>query len=112
MALDMGSRTSPMVALVLEGLAAGTFIYVGATEIAVDEYETTAEECDDKHGAVAVKAVKDVEVAPAPGGAAAGTAHTHRVHAPPGRNARLAIFSAYLFGCLVVLLASLAPHAD
>jgi len=106
--IGVGSRTNPMVALVLEGLAAGTFIYIGATEIAVDEYETTAEECDETHGYIKVaKAVKDVEVA-----AVGAAAHTHRVHGPPDRWARLKLFAAYLVGCLVILLAALAPHAD
>jgi hypothetical protein len=41
-----------------------------------------------------------------------GAAHTHRVHAPPGRLARLGAFSAYAFGCFVILLTNLAPHAD
>jgi len=33
----------------LEGLAAGTFIYVGATEVSSDEFETTAAACRDTH---------------------------------------------------------------
>lgn len=94
----------PVAKLVLEGLAAGTFIYVGATEISTDEFETTARACDTSHGAVgkAAKYARDEE----------GGDHTHRVHAPPGRVARLMAFSAYAAGCVVILLTNLAPHAD
>jgi hypothetical protein len=41
-----------------------------------------------------------------------GGDHTHRVHAPPGRMARLGAFTAYASGCFVILLSNLAPHAD
>ena len=57
-----------------------------------------------RHYIKVVKA-KDIETA-------AATAHTHRVHGPPDGSRRVALFGAYLFGCLVILLASLAPHAD
>ena len=50
------------------------------------------------------------------GGDEEGGDHTHRVHAPPGRMARLGAFtayaSAYASGCLVILLSNLEPHAD
>ena len=109
-AIGIGVGTSsPMAALILEGLAAGTFIYVGAAEISTDEFETTARACDEAHTQLLTKnksSVNDEEGGGKDGG------HTHRVHAPPGRVARFAAFSAYAFGCLVILLSNLAPHAD
>ena len=94
----------PVAKLILEGLAAGTFIYVGATEITTDEFEMTAKACDMSHSseAKAAKHALDEE----------GGNHTHRVHEAPGRIARLMAFSAYAAGCVVIMLTNLAPHAD
>ena len=78
--------------LVLEGLAAGTFIYIGATEIATDEFETSSKDCAyDADGK---------------------GAHSHRVHAAPDRAKRITHFAAYVFGVFVILMSNLAPHAD
>ena len=90
----------PVLRLILEGLAAGTFIYVGATEITTDEFEMIARSCQTLHGS-APKVAIDVE----------DGHHTHRVHGAPGRMARLTAFSAYAAGCLVIMLSNLAPHA-
>jgi len=94
----------PVVKLILEGLAAGTFIYVGATEITTDEFEMTARACDMSHSseARAARHALDEE----------GGNHTHLVHEAPGRIARLMAFSAYAAGCVVIMLTNLAPHAD
>ena len=78
--------------LVLEGLAAGTFIYIGATEIATDEFETSSKDCAyDADGK---------------------GAHSHRVHAAPDQAKRITHFAAYVFGVFVILMSNLAPHAD
>lgn len=105
--IGVGS-SSPLAALILEGLAAGTFIYVGATEISTDEFETTARACDMAHSDRKKGAMAGDEE----GAGGAGGDHTHRVHAPPGRLARLGAFTAYAMGCVVILLTNLAPHAD
>ncbi|EEH54992.1 zinc permease family [Micromonas pusilla CCMP1545] len=89
--------TSAVARLVLEGLAAGTFIYIGATEVTADEFEMTARACSKLHSGAA---------------AGAATVHTHKTHEVPGMAARLVAFGAYAFGCLVILLANLAPHYD
>ena len=85
--------SSPTASLVLEGLAAGSFIYVGTTEIATDEFETSAEACGDKHG------VQSVHIA-----------HSHRVHEAPDRKTRLKKFFAYAAGVGTILLAGFATH--
>jgi len=87
--------SSPTASLILEGLAAGSFIYVGATEIATDEFETSAEACGDKHGLQAEH-----------------IAHSHRVHQAPDRKNRLKKFFAYAAGVGTILLAGLATHDD
>jgi zinc transporter 1/2/3 len=101
---------SAIVKLVLEGLAAGTFIYVGATEITADEFETAARACSTSH---------DASLAPLAGHNHSKVpmdeeknAHTHRVHAAPGRMARMGAFTAYAVGVAVILLSNLAPHAE
>eukprot|EP00227_Mantoniella_beaufortii_P020819 CAMPEP_0197600084 /NCGR_PEP_ID=MMETSP1326-20131121/32618_1 /TAXON_ID=1155430 /ORGANISM="Genus nov. species nov., Strain RCC2288" /LENGTH=510 /DNA_ID=CAMNT_0043167139 /DNA_START=220 /DNA_END=1752 /DNA_ORIENTATION=- len=98
--------TSPISALVLEGLAAGTFIYIGATEIMSDEFETSSEKCEDPHKAVKSKNADEEQ------GSKQGGNHSHRVHSPPGRSKRLSLFTAYLFGCTIILLTNLTPHYD
>jgi len=98
-AIGIGVGTAdPVVKLILEGLAAGTFIYIGATEITADEFETAARACEISHGKTDEEKTTH--------------AHTHRVHAAPGRAARLGAFSAYALGVAVILLANLAPHAE
>ena len=92
---------SPIAKLVLEGLGAGTFIYIGATEISADEFETTARACDKLHG-VGRKTEKDAEAA----------VHTHRTHEAPSRPARLLAFSAYVAGVFIIFMSNLASHAD
>jgi solute carrier family 39 (zinc transporter), member 1/2/3 len=92
--IGIGS-SSPMAALIIEGLAAGSFIYVGATEIATDEFETSAKACGDKHGLQAEH-----------------IAHSHRVHQAPDRKTRLKKFFAYAAGVGTILLAGLATHED
>jgi len=88
--------SSPVASLVLEGLAAGSFIYVGATEITTDEFETSVVKCDDQHGMQADAQIR----------------HTHRVHEAPQRATRMQKFLAYCTGVGVILLAGLAPHVD
>ena len=61
--------TSAVARLVLEGLAAGTFIYIGATEVTADEFEMTARACSKLHSGAA---------------AGAATVHTHKTHEVPG----------------------------
>ena len=88
--------SSPVASLILEGLAAGSFIYVGATEIATDEFETSTEKCDDVHGMDAGSRVS----------------HTHRVHEAPKMPVRMQKFLAYTAGVGVILLAGLATHDE
>jgi len=76
-------------------MAAGSFIYVGTTEIATDEFETSAEACGDKHGS---------QTEP--------ISHSHRVHQAPSRKIRLKKFFAYAAGVGTILLAGLATHED
>ena len=109
--IAVGSSSS-MAALILEGLAAGTFIYIGATEISSDEFETTARACDKSHNSVGEGGGKKNKLAGFVDEEGGNSTHSHRVHAPPSRVARLAAFAAYAFGCLVILLSNLAPHAD
>ena len=87
--------SSPTASLVLEGLAAGSFIYVGATEITTDEFETSAEACGNTHGS---------QTEP--------ISHSHRVHQAPSRKIRLKKFFAYTAGVGTILLAGLAAHDD
>ena len=84
--------SSPVASLILEGLAAGSFIYVGATEIATDEFETSTEKCNEVHGMNA-----DAQVS-----------HTHRVHEAPKLSVRMQKFFAYALGVGVILLAGLS----
>ena len=98
-----GGATS-ITKLVLEGLGAGTFIYIGATEISSDEFEMTARACDEMHGGPPGAIKPDAEKA--------GHTHTHHSHEPPSRSARLLAFSAYGAGVFVILMSNLAPHAD
>jgi zinc transporter 1/2/3 len=88
--------SSPIASLILEGLAAGSFIYVGATEIATDEFETSTEKCNDVHGMNAGSQVS----------------HTHRVHEAPKMSVRMQKFLAYTAGVGVILLAGLATHDE
>jgi len=92
--IGIGS-SSRLASLIIEGLAAGSFIYVGATEIATDEFETSAKACGDKHGLQAEH-----------------IAHSHRVHQAPDRKTRLKKFFAYAAGVGTILLAGLATHED
>merc|ERR1712216_1020530 len=62
----------PAVSAVLEGIAAGTFIYVGTVEVIGDEFETQTQSCEDEHG-------HDHKLAP----------HTHTVHEAPARGVRI-----------------------
>ena len=89
------SAHSPAVSAVLEGIAAGTFIYVGTVEVIGDEFETKTESCEDEHG-------HDHKLAP----------HTHVVHEAPARRMRLYKFVCYTAGVLVIALAQLGvEHA-
>lgn len=99
----LSGDADPMVKLLLEGLGAGTFLYIGATEISADEFEMTARACDNMHGGPA-DAKPDTEKA--------GHTHTHLSHEPPSRSARLLAFSAYLLGVFVILMSNLAPHPE
>lgn len=83
--------SSPTASFVLDGLAGGTFIYIGTTEIATDEFETSPKRCDHKHGAHT-----------APG------SHSHIEHQAPLRGMRLLKFFAYSCGVGVILCAALA----
>ena len=102
----LAGAASPIAKLVLDGLAAGTFIYIGATEISTDEFEMTARACDKLHviSGSAKGLEKDTEQN-------AGV-HTHLDHEPPSQSARLLAFSAYGAGVFLILMANLAPHAD
>ena len=87
--------TSPAAAAVLEGISAGTFIYVGTIEVVGDEFENTIEKCDDDHG-------HNHKVA----------THEHNVHGAPPRPVRLAKFGAYMLGVTFIALVQLAiDHA-
>ena len=87
--------TSPAAAAVLEGISAGTFIYVGTIEVVGDEFENTTEKCDDDHG-------HNHKVA----------THEHNVHGAPPRPVRLAKFGAYMLGVTFIALVQLAiDHA-
>jgi zinc transporter 1/2/3 len=101
----LSGGATPIAKLVLEGLGAGTFIYIGATEISSDEFEMTARACDEMHG-VSSSGGKN------PDAEKAGHTHTHHSHEPPSRSARLLAFSAYGAGVFVILMSNLAPHAD
>ena len=97
--IGIGSGSSDaLTQLILEGLAAGSFIYIGATEVSTDEFETTVKACEDK---LCQGERKDVE-----------GAHVHRVHGAPGFTSRMMAFTAYATGCAVILLSDLAPHVD
>ena len=85
----------PAVSAVLEGIAAGTFIYVGTVEVIGDEFETQTQSCEDEHG-------HDHKLAP----------HTHTVHEAPARGVRIYKFVCYTAGVLVIALAQLGvEHA-
>ena len=99
----LAGGATPMAKLILEGLGAGTFLYIGATEISADEFEMTARACDEMHGGPA-GAKQDAEKA--------GHTHTHHSHEPPSRSARLLAFSAYGAGVFVILMSNLAPHPE
>lgn len=83
--------TSPPASAVLEGISAGTFIYVGTIEVVGDEFENTTEKCDDDHG-------HNHKVA----------THEHNVHGAPPRPVRLAKFGAYMLGVIFIALVQLA----
>ena len=103
----LSGGATPIAKLVLEGLGAGTFIYIGATEISSDEFEMTARACDEMHGVSSSLSKKKT-----PDAEKAGHTHTHHSHEPPSRSARLLAFSAYGAGVFVILMSNLAPHAD
>lgn len=91
----LAESTSPATSAVLEGVSAGTFIYVGTIEVLGDEFENTTELCDDHHG-------HNHKVA----------THEHTVHGTPPRFVRLAKFGAYMLGVTFIVLVQLAvEHA-
>ena len=107
---------SPIAKLVLDGLAAGTFIYIGATEISTDEFEMTARACDKLHVTKSSQQLAGLARGAGKHGKSldpekAGV-HTHLDHDPPSQSARLLAFSAYASGVLTILLSNMAPHAD
>jgi zinc transporter 1/2/3 len=91
----LAESTSAAVSAVLEGISAGTFIYVGTIEVLGDEFENTTKLCDDHHG-------HNHKVA----------THEHTVHGTPPRIVRLAKFGAYMLGVTFIVLVQLAvEHA-
>lgn len=94
--VGLASKSSehPGVRAVLEGIAAGTFVYIGTVEVIGDEFETQTEACADEHGHNQVPT------------------HTHVVHEAPMRRARLLKFASYVAGVLVITLSQLAIEHD
>ena len=91
----LAENKSSATSAVLEGISAGTFIYVGTIDVVGDEFENTKEECDDDHG-------HNHKVA----------AHEHNVHGAPPRPVRLAKFGAYMLGVTFITLVQLGvDHA-
>lgn len=91
----LAEKKSSATSAVLEGLSAGTFIYVGTIDVVGDEFENTKEECEDDHG-------HNHKVA----------AHEHNVHGAPPRPVRLAKFGAYMLGVTFITLVQLGvDHA-
>ena len=91
-----GTKDNASVRAVLEGIAAGTFVYIGTVEVIGDEFETTTESCTDEHG-------HDHEV----------PTHTHVVHEAPRRSLRLEKFLAYFCGVCIIVLSQLGvKHGD
>lgn len=88
------SAEHPSVRAVLEGIAAGTFVYIGTVEVIGDEFETQTEACADEHGHDQVPT------------------HTHVVHEAPMRRARLLKFAAYVAGVLIIVLSQLAVEHE
>ena len=85
-----GTKDNASVRAVLEGIAAGTFVYIGTVEVIGDEFETTTESCTDNHG-------HDHKV----------PTHTHVVHEAPRRSLRMEKFLAYFIGVCIIVLSQL-----
>ena len=92
--------------LILEGLSAGTFLYIGATEVSTDAFETCARACGeirtgDKDGKFGTKSGVSICDEPVV------------VHGAPSRVDRFWAFSAYSIGCFVIFMSALsAPEHE
>ena len=86
--IGLGSVSVETV-LVLEGLASGTFLYGGTSEIVADEFEMSDKECDEHEGT-----------------------HSKKVHAGRPFSQRLALFIAYAGGAGIILLSNLATKGE
>ena len=87
--------------LILEGLSAGTFLYIGATEVSTDAFETCARACGeirtgDKDGKFGTKSGVSICDEPVV------------VHGAPSRVDRFWAFSAYSIGCFVIFMSALS----
>ena len=101
------NQAGGLTLLILEGLSAGTFLYIGATEVSTDEFETCARACGEIR--TGVKSGK--------GGSGKGTESGTGValcdepvivHGAPSRVDRFWAFSAYCIGCFVIFMSALS----
>lgn len=102
------NQAGGLTLLILEGLSAGTFLYIGATEVSTDEFETCARACGEIR-----TGVKSGKGGSGKGGMESGTGvalceESVIVHGAPSRVDRFWAFSAYSIGCFVIFMSALA----